>query len=374
MQKTNVCTNPFSLSMTTDNTQDNNKNIHYLSNPFMPESKVGGSNTNPSTDYVHPLQMNGPIFKDFSSYPSLFSNAIPSHINYSKVPGNPFSNETTETAPNIQNKNQENHSVETKKESIHDNTVNVDKEQKNENDSCYKTNNEPLSEKEKINQQILKEYYNDPLDSLKNLNLNDYEMIAMPSINNNKGLSFEEIKAKEMHLRKNKNKDNEFAASNIIPLNDVFAPKKKIFEQPSINEVLILEQPKDVRQFNNIDKERRLSEDNTSQHTRYDHLMKNQTIKPNMNDYMRIVVAIKEPSFTTFAIRIQKDTSFFNFKQSICKILKLKDARFMNFTPNMFYLKKDFYIVKETALMKQSSIKNNDSLMIILKEIAVIKK
>ena len=196
----------------------------------------------------------------------------------------------------------------------------------------------------------------------------------MPSINNNKGLSFEEIKAKEMHLRKNKNKDNEFAASNIIPLNDVFAPKKKIFEQPSINEVLILEQPKDVRQFNNIDKERRLSEDNTSQHTRYDHLMKNQTIKPNMNDYMRIVVAIKEPSFTTFAIRIQKDTSFFNFKQSICKILKLKDARFMNFTPNMFYLKKDFYIVKETALLKQSSIKNNDSLMIILKEIAVIKK
>ena len=97
MQKTNVCTNPFSLSMTTDNTQDNNKNIHYLSNPFMPESKVGGSNTNPSTDYVHPLQMNGPIFKDFSSYPSLFSNAIPSDINYSKVPGNPFSNETTKT-------------------------------------------------------------------------------------------------------------------------------------------------------------------------------------------------------------------------------------------------------------------------------------
>ena len=123
-------------------------------------------------------------------------------INYSKVPGNPFSNETTETAPNIQNKNQENHSVETKKESIHDNTVNVDKEQKNENDSCYKTNNEPLSEKEKINQQILKEYYNDPLDSLKNLNLNDYEIIAMPSINNNKGLSFEEIKFQhyQIHL------------------------------------------------------------------------------------------------------------------------------------------------------------------------------
>ena len=58
----------------------------------------------------------------------------------------------------------------------------------------------------------------------------------------------------------------------------------------------------------------------------------------------------------------------------ICKILKLKDARFMNFTPNMFYLKKDLYIVKETALLKQSSIKNNDSLMIILKEIAVINK
>ena len=101
MQKTNVCINPFSWSMTTDNTQDNNKNIHYLNNPFIclkknifanpssssPESKVDGSNTNPSTDYVHPLQMNGPIFKDFSSYPSLFSNAIPSHINYSKVPG-----------------------------------------------------------------------------------------------------------------------------------------------------------------------------------------------------------------------------------------------------------------------------------------------
>ena len=91
-----------------------------------------------------------------------------------------------------------------------------------------------------------------------------------------------------------------------------------------------------------------------------------------MNDYMTIVVGIKEPSFTTFAIRIQKDTSFFDFKQSICKILQLRGARFMNFTPNMFYLKKNIYVVKETAKLKQSSIKNNDSLIIILKENAVI--
>lgn len=378
--------------MPTDNTQDNNKNIPYLINPFtlktnniflnpscsFHESKVGGSNTNPSTDYVHPLQRNGSLFKDYSSHPSLFSNAIPSNRNHSKHTGNPFSNETTETASNIQNKNHEiNHSVDTKKESIPDNTNNVDKEKKNDNNYSRlfcntQTNNEPLSEYEKINQKIFNMYYNDSLDNSKNYNLNDNEMITMQNSNKNKGLSLEEIKAKEIDLRKNNNKDNECAARNIISFNDVFAPKKTIFEQPSFNDVLVLEQPKNVRQFNNIDKERRLSEDNTSLHTRYDHLMKNQTIKPDMNDYMTIVVGIKEPSFTTFAIRIQKDTSFFNFKQSICKILQLRDARFMNFTPNMFYLKKNIYIVKETAKLKQSSIKNNDLLIIILKENAVI--
>ena len=372
MQKTKVCVNPFVNSMPTDDTQDNNKNIPYLINPFTKifldpscsfhESKVGGSNTNPSTDYVHPLQRNGSLFKDYSSHPSLFSNAIPSNRNHSKHTGNPFSNETTETASNIQNKNHEiNHSVDTKKESIHDNTNNVDKEKKNDNSYSRLF----------CNQKIFK-HYNDPLDNLKNDNINDNEIIAMQNINKNKGLSLEEIKAKEMYLRKKNNKDNECGARNIISFNDVFAPKKTIFEQPSFNDVLVLEQPKNVRQFNNIDKERRLSEDNTSLHTRYDHLMKNQTIKPDMNDYMTIVVGIKEPSFTTFAIRIQKDTSFFNFKQSICKILQLRDARFMNFTPNMFYLKKNIYIVKETAKLKQSSIKNNDSLIIILKENAVI--
>ena len=50
----------------------------------------------------------------------------------------------------------------------------------------------------------------------------------------------------------------------------------------------------------------------------------------------------------------------------------MKDNRYLKLTPNMFYLKKDFYIVKETSKLKQTSIKDKDSLTIIFKENAII--
>ena len=201
---------------------------------------------------------------------------------------------------------------------------------------------------------------------------NEENMITLQNVSNNKGLSLEEIKANELFLRKNNNNER----NNNILSNEIHFPKENssntsLFGRVK-HEVLIIELNNSLRKFHNRDNQRRYSEDNNTIHTKYDNLVKITNNKVNSNEYISLEITIKEPSFVNVTIKINKEASFASFKQSLCEILRMKDNRYINLTPNMFYLKKDFYIVKETSKLKQSSIKDKDSLTIIFKENAII--
>ena len=359
---------------------DQQKDTSNLNQPMQLNSTLTGNHPNYSQTLFGPI----------SNYHSLFApNSTPSFGFF------PKQNTTFNYVPCSSNKalftsnNQHEHKVETIKEPKQNN-----QEQSN---NCTSIGCEIYNNLQKRQNIPLPPFYN-PFESKNNVAVpvtqsnqismqntpnpnslfgtvapkNEENMITLQNVSNNKGLSLEEIKANELFLRKNNNNER----NNNILSNEIHFPKENssntsLFGRVK-HEVLIIELNNSLRKFHNRDNQRRYSEDNNTIHTKYDNLVKITNNKVNSNEYISLEITIKEPSFVNVTIKINKEASFASFKQSLCEILRMKDNRYLNLTPNMFYLKKEFYIVKETSKLKQSSIKDKDSLTIIYKENAII--